>query len=265
MLSGGYHVALALRLRSEEPGSPPDPTSVRSVALPALGVLRRRVELAHRVAGLVDERGLVCRCRCLAHFFMLIPRQGGIRSRRPLSGTVFSQARGRSAKPGWSRNEFAVCNDRAVLTWAELERAAPDITVHGRELLERFQFVFVGTLTKDGSPRVNPCEAYVIDGHLLLNMMPRSLKALDLLRDPRIYVHTPVTSKEAGEGGEFKLAGSAPVLEDVGLRRKLDDLFWQMIQWRPAPDSHYFEVLAERIAYHKYGGDEIALRWRATR
>jgi pyridoxamine 5'-phosphate oxidase-like protein len=164
-----------------------------------------------------------------------------------------------------SRNELAVCNDCAVLTWAELETAAPDITAYGRELLERFQFVFVGTLTKDGSPRVNPCEAYVIDGHLLLNMMPRSLKALDLLRDPRIYVHTPVTSKEASESGEFKLAGSAPVLEDVGLRRKLDDLFWQMIQWRPASDSHYFEVLAERIAYHRYGGDEIALRWRAPR
>jgi hypothetical protein len=157
------------------------------------------------------------------------------------------------------------CNDCPVLTWAELETAAPDITARGRELLERFQFVFVGTLTKDGSPRVNPCEAYVIDGHLLLNMMPRSLKALDLLRDPRIYVHTPVTSKEASESGEFKLAGRAPVLEDVALRRKLDDLFWQMIQWRPASDSHYFEVLAERVAYHKYGGDEIALRWRAPR
>src|SRR5256885_13070983 len=47
------------------------------------------------------------------------------------------------------------------------------------------------TLFRSGAPRVNPCEAYVIDGHLLLNMMPRSLKALDLLRDPRVYVHTP--------------------------------------------------------------------------
>jgi hypothetical protein len=147
-----------------------------------------------------------------------------------------------------------------VLTWAELEQAAPDIAALGRELLERFQFVLVGTLTKDGSPRVNPCEAYVIDGHLLLNMMPRSLKALDLLRDPRIYVHTPVTSKEAKEG-EFKLAGVAPPLEDAGLRTKLDDLFWEMIQWRPAADSHYFEVLASRVAYHRYGDDEVALRW----
>jgi hypothetical protein len=147
-----------------------------------------------------------------------------------------------------------------VLTWVELEAAAPDIALRGRELLERFQFVLVGTLTKDGSPRVNPCEAYVIDGHLLLNMMPRSLKALDLLRDPRIYVHTPVTSKD-GADGEFKLAGRAPTLEDTALREKLDDLFWEMIQWRPDPDSHYFEVLAARAAYHRYGKEEIALRW----
>jgi hypothetical protein len=147
-----------------------------------------------------------------------------------------------------------------VLTWAELETAAPEIARLGRDLLERFQFVFVGTLTKAGSPRVNPCEAYIIDGHLLLNMMPRSLKALDLLSDPRIYVHTPVTSKE-GDEGEFKLAGQAPTLTDASLRGKLDDLFWEMIQWRPAPDSHYFEVLAERAAYHRYGENEVALRW----
>jgi hypothetical protein len=147
-----------------------------------------------------------------------------------------------------------------VLTWSELEETAPEIAALGRQLLERFQFVLVGTLTKDGSPRVNPCEAYVIDGHLLLNMMPRSLKALDLLRDPRVYIHTPVTSKE-GTDGEFKLAGVAVVLEDVELRTKLDELFWQMIEWRPARDSHYFEVLAARAAYHRYGDAEVALRW----
>lgn len=103
----------------------------------------------------------------------------------------------------------------------------------------------------------------MIDGHLLLNMMPGSLKALDLLRDPRIYIHTPVTSKD-GAAGEFKLAGRAPTVEDPELRAKLDDLFWKMIGWRPAPDSHHFEVLAERVAYHRYGDDETVLRWSAA-
>jgi hypothetical protein len=32
-----------------------------------------------------------------------------------------------------------------MLTWAELEQAAPEITARGRELLDRFQFVLVGT------------------------------------------------------------------------------------------------------------------------
>jgi len=109
---------------------------------------------------------------------------------------------------------------------------------------------------------VNPVEAYVVDGHLLVNMIPRSLKALDLLRDPRMYVHAPVTAKSGDP--EFKLAGRAIVLEDAALRGKLDDLYWEMIEWRPLPDSHYFELLAERAAYVTYGDrKQIALRWNA--
>lgn len=148
------------------------------------------------------------------------------------------------------------------LTWAELEHAAPEIAAHGQELIERFQFVLVGTLTKDGSPRITPVEAYIVDGHLLVNMIPRSLKARDLLRDPRVYVHAPVTAKEGSP--EFKLAGRAQVLEDEGLRQKLDDLFWEMIRWRPAPDSHYFDLLAERAAWVTYGDErQTSIRWRA--
>ena len=147
------------------------------------------------------------------------------------------------------------------LTWAEFEEAAPEIAANGRELIERFQFVLVGTLTKDGSPRVTPVEAYIIDGLLLVNMIPRSLKALDLLRDSRVYVHAPVTSKEGSP--EFKLAGRAEVLESQELRQKLDDLFWEMIKWRPLPDSHYFELLAERAAWITYGDEkQQSIRWR---
>ncbi|HEY7420876.1 MAG TPA: pyridoxamine 5'-phosphate oxidase family protein [Gaiellaceae bacterium] len=147
-----------------------------------------------------------------------------------------------------------------MLTWEELEQAAPQIAGHGRDLIEKFQFVLVGTLTKDGSPRINPVEAYIIDGHLLLNMIPRSLKALDLLRDPRVYVHAPVTAREGSP--EFKLAGRADVLADETLRKKLDDLFWEMIRWRPAADSHYFDIVAERAAWVTYEDGQTSIRWR---
>ena len=149
-----------------------------------------------------------------------------------------------------------------TLTWKQFEEAAPGIASPGRKLIERFQFIFVGTLTRDGSPRVTPVEAYIIDGHLLVNMIPRSLKALDLLRDRRVYVHAPVTAKSGNE--ELKLAGIAEVLEGPSLRTKLDDLFWQMIEWRPAPDSHYFELRAERAAFVTYDGQgQTAIRWHA--
>jgi hypothetical protein len=148
------------------------------------------------------------------------------------------------------------------LTWQELEQAAPEIAAHGRELIEHFQFVLVGTLAKDGSPRITPVEAYIIDGHLLSNMIPGSLKARDLLRDPRVYIHAPVTAKEGSP--EFELAGRAGELTNETLRRKLDDLFWEMIEWRPAPDSHYFEFLADRAAWVTYDGNgQTSIRWRA--
>jgi hypothetical protein len=150
------------------------------------------------------------------------------------------------------------------LTWEQFGQAAPEIAGRGRELIKRFQFIFVGTLTRDGSPRVTPVEAYVVDGHLLVNMIPRSLKALDLLRDPRIYVHAPVTAKSGDP--ELKLAGVAEVLEDQELRTKLDDLFWQMIEWRPAPDSHYFELCIERAAFVTYDGQgQTAITWQRGR
>ena len=82
---------------------------------------------------------------------------------------------------------------------------------------------------------MTPVEAYILDGHLVANMIPRSLKALDLLRDSRVYVHAPVTAKEGSP--EFKLAGRADVVTDEILQQKLSDLFWEMIKWRPPPDS----------------------------
>ena len=150
------------------------------------------------------------------------------------------------------------------MRWAEFERAAPHIAARGRERIERFDCVMVGTVRRDGGPRVNPVEAYIVDGHLLLNMMPRSHKALDLLRDDRIFVHTLITSR-AGDEGEFKLRGRAPTLDDTHLRTQLDDLFERRIEWRPPADSHYFDVRPESAAFVRYGdGRQELSRWRAA-
>ncbi len=71
----------------------------------------------------------------------------------------------------------------------------------------------MGTLRRDGSPRVSPIEVRVLDGALLLGMMPGSARQLDVSRDPRCSLLTPVADKD-DLGGEGKLFGRLVVEHD---------------------------------------------------
>ena len=64
----------------------------------------------------------------------------------------------------------------------------------GRERMERFGFVFLGTVRKDGGTRVNPVETHFVRGELTHALMPKSVKARDLLRDPRTLRNASVTT-----------------------------------------------------------------------
>ena len=57
--------------------------------------------------------------------------------------------------------------------------------------------LLVATVRRDGTPRLSPVEPFVLDGDLWLSMLLGSLKAADLLRDPRVLVHSIVTEPTA--------------------------------------------------------------------
>ncbi len=141
-----------------------------------------------------------------------------------------------------------------MLRWVDFEQASPELAELGRTRFERFGFLFVATVRSDGGPRVNPVEAYVVDGHLILNMMWSSLKAKDLLRDPRAYLHTPITDR-LGAPGEFKLTGRALPIEDPALRKAAADVIEAKIDWRPPERSHFFTIDVERAAFITYDED----------
>ena len=71
----------------------------------------------------------------------------------------------------------------------------------------------LATLRKDGSPRVSGIEAAFENGELWLGMMPGSLKALDLRRDPRLALHSgtedPGDNPAPGTFFDSKVAGRA--------------------------------------------------------
>ena len=72
-----------------------------------------------------------------------------------------------------------------VFRWADFETAAPELAAQGRELIARFGFVLVGTIRRDGTPRISPVEARVVQGHLMLVMIRGTHKARDVMRDSR--------------------------------------------------------------------------------
>jgi hypothetical protein len=115
------------------------------------------------------------------------------------------------------------------MRWEEFAAAAPELAGVGRELLERAGLCFLGTLRRNGWPRISPCEPFIVDGELMLGMMWQSRKARDLLRDPRLTLHNAHADRVGAEG-DFKLYGRALDVTD------------------PAQRERYAQTLKEKIA-----------------
>src|SRR2546423_7279724 len=99
------------------------------------------------------------------------------------------------------------------MRWSEFQVVAPQLAELGLDRFNGTGVALIGTLRKDGSPRISPIEPFIVHGQLLLGMRWHTTKALDLLRDPRCVIHSAVSSVEGSEG-EFKLRGRALEISD---------------------------------------------------
>lgn len=131
------------------------------------------------------------------------------------------------------------------MIWRDFDVAAPELARRGQERFERTGVVLVGTLRRDGSPRISPVEPYFVRGHLLLGIMPRSGKARDLLWDPRCSVHSSISDVNGSEG-EFQVLGRAVLIEDDEVRRADDSTWWQQL---PPEASHVFSIEIDSATY----------------
>lgn len=137
------------------------------------------------------------------------------------------------------------------MRWREFEEAAPELSGLARERIERFDLILLGTTKADGSPRISPVEAYIVDGDLMLGMMWQSKKALDLLRDPRCVVHNTLSDKKGTEG-EAKLIGRALDVPEPARRTAYGDRLEAEIDWRPGEPYHLFTLDVERAWFIRY-------------
>jgi hypothetical protein len=150
------------------------------------------------------------------------------------------------------------------MEWAEFANLEPDLADEGEKRFDATGLALVGSLRKDGTPRISPTEPLIHNGRLYLGMMWHSTKALDLLRDPRVLVHNTVTDR-LGADGEFKVRGRVLVLEDRAEREGYAEALKAKIDWAPTGDEwHLFAVDIEHVTLQWFEKDERHTRvWAA--
>ena len=150
------------------------------------------------------------------------------------------------------------------MKWIAFKRASPGLAKETERLFGRRGLALVGTLRRDGFPRISPVEVFFLPKEVLLGMMNRSMKALDLLRDPRCVLHTPVSDPNGSEP-ELKLYGRAVAggVQEKARYRKAYAKRWR----RAAPPNfpaHVFSVDIERVALVRYDTKKMVMvvkRW----
>ena len=151
-----------------------------------------------------------------------------------------------------------------TVTWGEFAAQDPELAVLGEAMFHRTGLALVGTLRRNGWPRISPVEPFIVDGQLYLGMMWRSVKALDLLRDPRCVVHSTVSDRHGSEG-EFKVYGRAVDVTDPGERQRFADAVRAAIGHSlEETEFHCFAIAIESVAYSILEGEEFHRQvWRA--
>jgi hypothetical protein len=100
------------------------------------------------------------------------------------------------------------------MNWAAFAEAEPDLAGTVEERFGSFTHHVLATLRKDGSPRTTGLEVRFLNGELWLGMMPGSLKALDLRRDPRFALQANPGPDTGMGGGDVRISGRAVEVED---------------------------------------------------
>ncbi len=150
------------------------------------------------------------------------------------------------------------------MRWDEFVEACPDIGKPAQERFERDQLVLLGTISRDGWPRISPCELDFVGGQLTMGMMWRSPKALDLLRGSPLVVHSIQADRHATEP-DIKLFGRGIDLRQPDTREAYREAIKQRIDWAPEePRFHLFAFDVERAAVLAFANDiETVTLWDA--
>lgn len=145
-------------------------------------------------------------------------------------------------------------------TWEAFSAVEPEFAETVERRFAAFTHHVLATLRKDGSPRTSGIEVRFLHGELWLGMMPGSLKALDLRRDPHFALQANPGPGTEMAGGDVRIAGRAIEVRDRETVARYADVVEP-----PDPDAfHLFRVeLREVVRTYIEDGTYLAVQlWR---
>ena len=148
------------------------------------------------------------------------------------------------------------------MRWGEFAAACPQLARIGEERLRSRELCLVGTLRRNGWPRISPVEPEFVGDELMLGMMWRSPKALDLERDPRLVVHSTLTDRH-DLSGDFKLYGHAVSVEPGERRDAHRAAVRARLDWEPTEPYHVFAVDIASAGFVTFAEPGFGLAWEA--
>jgi hypothetical protein len=148
--------------------------------------------------------------------------------------------------------------------WDEFKAAASELAELGEERFREHDLCMLGTLRKNGFPRISPCELDFAQGELFLGMMWQSPKARDLLRDPRCVLHS-ATSNRDGTEGDFKLYARAVDVHDAATRQIYEAAIKARLDWVPPGEYHLFAIDIQSAGFVVFGRERYWLTWDPDR
>jgi hypothetical protein len=123
--------------------------------------------------------------------------------------------------------------------------------------------LLVGSIRRDGSPRISGVEPLIMDGDLWLSMTLQSMKAKDLRRAPRVVLNSVITDR-AGEI-EIKVQGRAREELDAERLRAYAGSTARELGWQPVVGEFaLFQVdlaTVTLIGYDPDTGEQHVAKW----
>ena len=146
-----------------------------------------------------------------------------------------------------------------MASWGEVAAAVPELAVKVQQRFDAHGLAFIATVKRDGSPRISGIEPLIAGGEVWVGMMPGSMKARDLLREPRCALHSATEDKNV-KNGDAKMTASAVPVEDEATWRRYIQASEAGSGMTPG-SFHLFRLDIKQISHLIPAGDHLDIEW----